>query len=504
MHKRSKPDPRMVRRWAPGELRDILQGIARCAVLGTAASTAACSSTSQVTADPNMGQHVPRGTVGDGPQAGSESLAPSPTGVEAGGPDSQQPPATTAIGEPIECDAGKPKLLGDITSPLGRPDSLTRASAYREPWADPNIARIAIEEREGSPCSSASDRAKCEDRYAAVTDADSLCGEHACENALVATSGDDVLLATATLGDLASILGEIDTLGEAALVAWLNDHRIGCGAYDNLPVTHVERDSEGFLVRYEAFPCGEPHTRVILRVTSAGEVSTVEREELAPSNCDVGRRPDGACVLSAGMGAFALGRHLATMASLEAASVVSFARIARELAAFGAPRELIERALAAGCDEVRHAHMVNGLCTRFGGRPSPARVAEAPLRNRLSFALDNAVEGCVRETYGALVATYQGMTATDPQARQILTAIAADETRHAQLSWQLAEFIEPQLSDPERTMLRSARVAAVRDLALEPDNGLSPRERSLIGWPDERTSRVLIAQLARAVLPYPT
>ncbi|MDD9967951.1 MAG: hypothetical protein OXR73_17075 [Myxococcales bacterium] len=53
-------------------------------------------------------------------------------------------------------------------------------------------------------------------------------------------------------------------------------------------------------------------------------------------------------------------------------------------------------------------------------------------------------------------------------------------------------------------MLRSAQVAAVRDLALEPDNGLSPCERSLIGWPDERTSRALIAQLARAVLPYPT
>jgi len=61
-----------------------------------------------------------------------------------------------------------------------------------------------------------------------------------------------------------------------------------------------------------------------------------------------------------------------------------------------------------------------------------------------------AVEGCVRETFGALEATFQAKNANDPQIRRVMRRIAEDETRHAALAWRVAAWIEPRLSDRQR------------------------------------------------------
>jgi len=58
----------------------------------------------------------------------------------------------------------------------------------------------------------------------------------------------------------------------------------------------------------------------------------------------------------------------------------------------------------------------------------------------VDVALENAVEGCVRETYGALIATRQAEAASDPVVRRAMRKIAADETAHAALSWDVASF----------------------------------------------------------------
>ena len=68
---------------------------------------------------------------------------------------------------------------------------------------------------------------------------------------------------------------------------------------------------------------------------------------------------------------------------------------------------LCEGALQAAVEEIDHTRRTALLAQRFGAEPRVPGVEARPLRTRFELALDNAVEGCVRETYGALVATWQ-------------------------------------------------------------------------------------------------
>ena len=52
----------------------------------------------------------------------------------------------------------------------------------------------------------------------------------------------------------------------------------------------------------------------------------------------------------------------------------------------------------------------------------------------LDMAVQNACEGCVRETYGAALAMWQSQHSSEPDLAMALEEIAHDEIRHAQLS----------------------------------------------------------------------
>lgn len=116
-------------------------------------------------------------------------------------------------------------------------------------------------------------------------------------------------------------------------------------------------------------------------------------------------------------------------------------------------------------------------------------------RPRLAIALDNAVEGCVRETMGAVLAHVQAQTATDPVVRRVMTHIAVDETQHAVLSWRLAEWLHPQLSADERGEVASAQERALAQLTRELGTGLPTAARELIGYPSPRVCQQLVLQL---------
>jgi hypothetical protein len=73
----------------------------------------------------------------------------------------------------------------------------------------------------------------------------------------------------------------------------------------------------------------------------------------------------------------------------------------------------------------------------------------------------------VRETYGALLATWQAEHARDARIKTAMTRIAADETRHAALSWDVARFLEGKLEAPQRHHLERARRAAIERLYAE-------------------------------------
>jgi len=67
----------------------------------------------------------------------------------------------------------------------------------------------------------------------------------------------------------------------------------------------------------------------------------------------------------------------------------------------------------------------------------------------------------VNETFGALTAMYQAEHAEDGVVRAAMKRIARDETRHAELAWEIARWLEPRLSPEERVRVRTAREAAI-------------------------------------------
>lgn len=177
-------------------------------------------------------------------------------------------------------------------------------------------------------------------------------------------------------------------------------------------------------------------------------------------NC--GRRPEGFVTEPTATEA-GLGVELATMATLEAASVPAFARLARELAHHGAPASLVRRAERARRDEIRHARRMTKLARAYGHAPSSFRAAAPTIRDPLAIARENAAEGCVAEAFGAVVATFQAQRA-DHRFRSTFEAVAGDERRHAALAEDVDAWIASRLSERERAEVRTARREAIAAL----------------------------------------
>jgi hypothetical protein len=62
------------------------------------------------------------------------------------------------------------------------------------------------------------------------------------------------------------------------------------------------------------------------------------------------------------------------------------------------------------------------------------------------MARENLNEGCVTETWGALVGRHQAASARLPAIRRAFSGIARDELRHAALSWDLQSWFAGRLS----------------------------------------------------------
>jgi hypothetical protein len=108
--------------------------------------------------------------------------------------------------------------------------------------------------------------------------------------------------------------------------------------------------------------------------------------------------------------------------------------------------------------------MVGALARRCGFEPRSFRVEPQPVKSLEAIAIENAVEGCVRETFGALLATYQAEAATSPIVRETFSRIAKDETRHAALAWRVADWLDARLSGEARARVEAARRAAAEEI----------------------------------------
>jgi rubrerythrin len=213
---------------------------------------------------------------------------------------------------------------------------------------------------------------------------------------------------------------------------------------------------------------------------------------------NIGRRPVGWEGPGASPKGSPLGRFLARSATLEEASVAAFAELHARLRAFGAPRRLRAAARRAAGDERRHARMTAALARRHGGLPAPPPPAVTVDLAFEAFAMENAVEGCVGETFGALVALHQAARAEDPQIAAAMGAIAADEIRHAALAWSIHEWALPRLSSRAR-----ARVCALQEGALQRlrrgTASAPPEVARLAGLPRGATEQTLARHLAQAL-----
>ena len=179
--------------------------------------------------------------------------------------------------------------------------------------------------------------------------------------------------------------------------------------------------------------------------------------------------------LGRGMGASAVARWLAFSAATEAASIRSFLTLRRELRSVGAPSDLVRRAHRAAREEARHARWMLRLARDRGGRVEWPRTVQLPLRDLEVIATENAVEGCVYETWAALLNRHQAVHASDAEVRAVMTRVAADETSHAELAHDIDRWAMNALPRAARARVKEAKRAAVRALT----NALRDAEPSL-------------------------
>jgi hypothetical protein len=396
------------------------------------------------------------------------------------------------------CENGTPSVGG--LSPAAPTDfvQLRRFNSYLGGGADEAVAASSS----GTACATASNPSACESTLRGLTSQSgfrSSCGE-LCTTYYIATTRGDEVAALTTLEALKSFLGTIDTTQEAALLAFAQGYNLNCSELDRGAV-RANVDGGFNVIATKGFACGANTavTRYVLEVSASGEVKEVRSDiiERGSPNCSVGRRPAGLRAVEDVVCADALGRHFAAVAHLEAASINAFLRLREELELHGADVALRDAALVSAMEEVMHTDVSTRLARRFGATPRRPEVEALPLRSLFAVALDNAVEGCVRETFGALVAHHQALHACDTEVRGAMARIAEDETRHAELSWAIDRWAREQLPADEREALRQAQREAVATLRAELAAPLDSALVTEAGMPSPEVAASLVDTLAR-------
>jgi hypothetical protein len=193
----------------------------------------------------------------------------------------------------------------------------------------------------------------------------------------------------------------------------------------------------------------------------------------------------------------ALGRSLAAMAYLEAASVLAFEELAAWLRAQRAPAELIERCQAAADDERCHARWLTCLAQERGAVvpvPTPRDASEASV---LEVALHNAVEGCVHESFAALMAAVRAERAGDLRLRRVFARLAVDEARHGQLAWDLHAWLRERLEPAQVRVMDALQRQALAQLPSRARAAQAGLPTALGDLDDERVETLAACLAAR-------
>lgn len=350
----------------------------------------------------------------------------------------------------------------------------------------------------GTTCSTATNLAACTASFENLTSSGetySFSGLVPTNRYLAYTRGDSVG-AAGNNEKVRALLQPFDVDGDGIVLLNLNGYAFDCSMPN---VKDVPGGRE--YIASSGFACGAGTIQYEHRllVKTDGTIEELQKvvEAYGDPNCAIGRLPaEYACE------PFAKGsatEYLSRVAELEAASVFAFERLADELVAFGAPTSLIERARASAREEVTHAEAMREACVRFGGVPRAAAKPELGVRSLLEMALENATEGCVRETYGAAVAAFQSARAEDQLLRSEMVQIAEDEMGHAALSWEIHAWALSALSESDRLLVSAAQRSSVRALgsALASDEPTAGRD--VLGLPSRAEADRMYAALVDQV-----
>ena len=321
------------------------------------------------------------------------------------------------------------------------------------------------------------------------------CVQLCVEISVVTTAGDEVRRWVGP-DAVRTLLGPIDTADEALFLVASEGYDLTC---DNAERTTVRRVSDGYAVtatKMTSICAPIVTTRFTLHVSGQGVIREVRRDEIERlENACVGRVPAGLASAPRDQGLSALGDWLSRGAHLEAASVTAFERLADELTAHGAPAELVIEARRAAADESRHAAVMGRLARARGGAPVDAEVEPMSRRSLADMALENAVEGCVRETFGALVGAYQAAYAGDAEIASAMSPIASDEARHAALSWKVHVWAMAELAPDQRACIEAAQAEAFAMLARGALHREAPEIAHAAGLPGPVEAACLLAIL---------
>ncbi len=210
-----------------------------------------------------------------------------------------------------------------------------------------------------------------------------------------------------------------------------------------------------------------------------------------------GRRPTGLVRHRLPTARDPLGMWLAHAAHLEAASVAAFVSVGVTLLQHAAPEAVVARVRRAALDEVLHARMLATLARTRGCPPPTVAVRGTHSATLAELAIENVIEGCVREMFGALVAIRQAHLAEALDVRLAFARIAPDEVAHAELAHDLHDWLWSRLDSVERIRVLDARAAALVRLREEVTNAAPDAIVRDAGWPTPAVATTLVTAVDR-------
>jgi hypothetical protein len=301
-----------------------------------------------------------------------------------------------------------------------------------------------------------------------------------------------------TVSEFAAKIGAVDSPERAALRARMDDYRrpgrcsdfsaagFACGAAgDGVPVRKTDGGFEVVTFGSRDVCAGSQYGDAmaigIISISQTGQLEVVEN--------DLTKSIDDELVLTVTCRYPTRGRmfegfvdcadeesehaYFLRAARQESAAVTAFERLAHELSAHGAPPALIAEASRAAADERRHARMFRREADRIAvaigvDRAAPEPAPTLPLRPLFAVLEENATEGCVNETYAAVVATHQALAAKSARLRRSFAAIAGDEQRHAALAFRIHAWGLARVDEGARQALARTLADARREMLATP------------------------------------